>query len=607
MIRKFLWHSFTDSRHPSAEDQRLERQAQRMGASYPSSPVLSQRKVQGGNREHTTREIERAQEVAKGGEKDRCIKGKSCSATCIYHNDDCVVTLSGEVGSSVRQVRDMLKEQVKRGVVTEEQANVIFQKNLGVQDLMKYGPKDELITFDLKSNEMKFNRSMFTSAQEKQIRDNAQEFNSAIENIRQKHGEKEASRRIEEIAGIMVPTTVAREREKISYTPPEALEYIQRNKGTFEELNKIYEEASKLHKEGKLTPEWLNNRLEVVNKVLKPRQGEWDEDDIRLAAAFLTPLERNFYSTAGSLKEGGGLFRKGDQLPSEYGDLNSATKEQQRARILLAAKNILDSNGKNTYTGQPIVALEHDWEHMIPFEAVGRNAEVMQNIGSVTSRENGGKGSKPPSWLYSTGKGGFMEGMEFDSRGFLTPESKEKWERKERAKLEVKQKKEEAFQVGYTMDGPGRAKAAKELLAAISESKMKSDEKLAVTNKLALGFLLSHDRKMAETAGGGIQSHGRGEKRWYYFGKENPKFATFVANKIVELEEKGESGKVGQIAEIMTRLVNNRLNSAIKEELGTNYTYKGKQAFKLGDESTGQVRAIMERLCEEAMAEISAL
>jgi len=53
--------------------------------------------------------------------------------------------------------------------------------------------------------------------------------------------------------------------------------------------------------------------------------------------------------------------------------------------------------------------------------------------------------------------------------------------------------------------------------------------------------------------------------------------------------------------------VNKSLNSAITSELGANYTYKGKQAFKLGDESTKQVRAIMERLTNEATREIENL
>jgi hypothetical protein len=603
MGSKYRWFDFADSRNLQGDDATVERLGQKQGITGASSPLPGKPAASSGPAAPTNSQVRQANETAVGGKRDKCKKGKSCSATCIFYNDHCLVGLPYELTKDLRMVRDQIQNRVGKGI-SDDEAGDIFEKHLRVQDELKFGPNVELVKTNAKG-ELEIHPEFKKNF--KDIQKDTKEMNAAIDTIRAKHPPEKADEKIATVIDVMVPTLTPREREKISYTPPEALEYIHKNRATFERMNEIYHELKALQDQGKLTPEIVNERMKEVTKVLKPRQGEFDEDQIRLGAAFMTPYERNFFGTAGALKEGGGLFRAGDQLPSEYGDLSKATAEQQRARVLLGSRNTLESNGKNTYTGQPLKTLESDWEHMIPFEAIKKNAEVMQNIGLVTSRENGGKADRPPSWLYSTEKGGFMDGMKFDSNGKLTPESRQKWEEKEKAKLAVKESKREGFKLAYYERGPQRVQSVKEFLAATLDSKMKPDEKLQVLNKVTLGFLLEHNRKFAETAGGGIQSHGRADKRWYYFGKENPKFARFVVNKILELEEKGESEKVRRIAEIMDQTVNKRLNSAITSELGTNYTYKGKEAFKLGDESTKQVRTIMERLTDEATKEIENL
>lgn len=511
------------------------------------------------------------------------------------------------MSEGLRKVIGILEEATGRGI-SDDEAGTIFEKHLKLQDEIKFGPNKELVVPDPKDpdNPAKFkvNLELFPKKLQAEVQRDTEELNSRLEEVRSKYGKTEGDKRISEIVGIMVPTTIAREREKISYTPPEALEYIYKNRKTFERMNDIYEELSKLQKEGKLTPEIVNERMKEISQTLRPRMGEWSQEEIALAASLLTPLERNFFGKAGSLSEGGGLFRAGDELPSSYGDLSAATDEQQRARVLLGARIILESNGKNIYTGQPLNVLESDWEHMISFEAIRRNAEVYHNIGLVSSRDNGGKADKPPSWLYNTGKGGYMSGMKFDDNGKLTPESRAKWEAKERAKVEVKELKRKGFELSYYQRGQERVQALQELVAMVQNSKLRSKDKLDVLNKVALGMLLEGDPKFAATAGGGIQSHGRAGKRWYYFGYDNPEFCRFVSNKLLELAAKGDSEGIKKVGEIMEAEVNEKLNPTIKEQLGTNYTYKGKPSFKLGDEGTEQVREIMEKLSKQAMERI---
>jgi hypothetical protein len=54
----------------------------------------------------TVSEVERAQAQAVGGKKDRCLKGKSCSATCIDPNETCLVEFPTPVSGAISKMRD---------------------------------------------------------------------------------------------------------------------------------------------------------------------------------------------------------------------------------------------------------------------------------------------------------------------------------------------------------------------------------------------------------------------------------------------------------------------------------------------------------------------
>lgn len=52
--------------------------------------------------------IRRARKLAKGGKRKRCSKGKSCSATCIFGLDKCLVEMSDDVSGSIGRFRGRL-------------------------------------------------------------------------------------------------------------------------------------------------------------------------------------------------------------------------------------------------------------------------------------------------------------------------------------------------------------------------------------------------------------------------------------------------------------------------------------------------------------------
>lgn len=76
----------------------------------------------------TVSEVNRAQSRAVGGKRDRCRKGKSCSATCIDPNETCLVEFPNPVSSSIGKARDRLSESPKQEKTWTESEIKTFNK-----------------------------------------------------------------------------------------------------------------------------------------------------------------------------------------------------------------------------------------------------------------------------------------------------------------------------------------------------------------------------------------------------------------------------------------------------------------------------------------------
>ena len=46
---------------------------------------------------------------------DKCVKGKSCGATCIYQKNDCVLELDPKTSAAMSKVSEYVKNYVKAG------------------------------------------------------------------------------------------------------------------------------------------------------------------------------------------------------------------------------------------------------------------------------------------------------------------------------------------------------------------------------------------------------------------------------------------------------------------------------------------------------------
>jgi hypothetical protein len=133
-MKEIHWFNFADARRPDPVDTRLEGKAQNMGLVGPSSPLPSKGgRIQSRGRDNiATTQEKRAAEAgaaargggaggASQGRKDRCVKGKSCGATCITQANDCILELPEAVQDQVRKMAEYLVKQAeKRGDKIEE-------------------------------------------------------------------------------------------------------------------------------------------------------------------------------------------------------------------------------------------------------------------------------------------------------------------------------------------------------------------------------------------------------------------------------------------------------------------------------------------------------
>jgi hypothetical protein len=78
-------------------------------------------------RDPTASEVERAQRNAVGGKKDKCVKGKSCSAACITPSDVCLVEIPLSPSQAISRVRDQLKKEIDDKSPSKEKQLKLFE------------------------------------------------------------------------------------------------------------------------------------------------------------------------------------------------------------------------------------------------------------------------------------------------------------------------------------------------------------------------------------------------------------------------------------------------------------------------------------------------
>ena len=189
----------------------------------------------------TKSEIISAQAKAVGGGRKRCVKGKSCSATCIDSQEYCLVDFPVPVSGSLTDVRDFIENRLKNRVaasaMTQEQAD-------------KY-----VVRLEEKDN--------FSAARAKELYKGLQKLQE--EHTKDGKFDKEGHRKaLDHVLDTIVLGSFT-PRDKKAPLTVEEIEGLHANRETWTKLAKLQREVAERSKKGEdISPQELQTKLRPI-------------------------------------------------------------------------------------------------------------------------------------------------------------------------------------------------------------------------------------------------------------------------------------------------------------------------------------------------------
>jgi hypothetical protein len=496
---------------------------------------------------HSAHVAQRERGSDSGGKKDKCKKGKSCGASCIFYNDECLVIFPDPgVQEGLSKFRDYLRDRVEKGSISSEEAEKVFKKYAGLEDL-KDQERDLKSGKVTKSGSSEWDEELKSETQKQEIRKRAQELTEAYSEMGKaypdpKEREKAFNRTVDGVLetafGVKNPGAAVSERE---------VEGIYRLQGRIKAASKVYENVLG----GKIkTAEQMRDALKEVAEGY--RVNKVSDAEVKLAMAFMPAEARTFLGKAGSVAEGGHfpIGSKSDVIPTSFGPVQKANTEQQRGRAELLVRIGLESGWRDIYTGEKIPLLESDLEHIIPASHGGKLSEQGYNYGLTKSRLNRGKSEGSPDYFDLNNPNGYFyasptgkqsskkrEQLTFDEQGRLTPRGKE-----------LHSLREASGGTKADLENKLLSKAIKpvDAIKMVEESGLPADKRSKLLGKIISFWTEGSARTVAigmQSAKEGTMA--RAAQPWYWYGGPtsaggNPA-GKKIAEKVAELESKGDT------------------------------------------------------------------
>jgi hypothetical protein len=603
MGSKYRWFDFADSRNMQGDDAKVERLGQRQGivgesSPLPRKPAASPKSnksntVQGENRTHTSGEILRAKENLSGSGSKKCEKGKSCNATCIFRGDDCISLLSPDLQGALADVRDMLMERVASGKMTQEEAEGYFKRL--AQDKSKKKDGDDEEDEDTGDEEAGFPKARI------------KEFRNAVESLRAKNTKNGVldsetyQKQLDNVVELAVAASFTDREKKIPISPDEA-EAIQKRYKQLEAYDKLSKEVESRKKEGNpMSPEELGEKLRPLAEA---RRKPVSEEEVALFIAMLPESERKYLQKAGALdkKETAGRFSedsKSDSLPENYGPLKDQGSTYGNNRLKMLARIYLEEDGRDFASGLRVPITHCDLEHTVAEETAGKAAEQGLNYSFMKTGLNVGRGNTPHlAWWAARSK---EHGYKFDENDNLLPES--------RAKVQAnfdKVMRQIEFKNRVEMEA-ARAKNADMLRELYKQAQGEEDSDL---KKKLFTKIIAYNLGTSETVGGGVQSHGRGDKRWYWLGKDTnqgDKVSSRMIEKLISLYEAGDTEGIAKFRSILGQ-ASEKVKAEVKQRVTPDAAdidpSSGELFVRVKGERGKQVRDIVTEVRDQVLDEI---
>jgi hypothetical protein len=449
---------------------------------------------------------------AEGGPKG-CKKGKSCGATCIYAQDECVLELDPKVSKSLSQVVEYVKRYVQKGGSEE-----VAQKAL----------------------------ERFESSGT--VEGNAKKIGAALDGMASKYPDPaEREKKIEEVFDLVLPGIAKKgdTGEKQAYDE-EQINSLMKNK-SIDAYEKIYRDVES----GKLkTPEEINDALRPLAQ--GRRVNEISDEQVDLAMSMLPKDLVSGLSKQGQPGEWGKWGANQSTLDVPEGGHTPTNKSgAERARLIVRIG--LEEGMRDMYTGQKVGFGDIDLEHTIPFGVAKAGAETGSNFGLTTRLNNRAKGDiSPEDWRAKVLK-------QYEVKdGKLTRAAQEKLQREQMEATRYNDSK-------AAVTGGTRPDTVATVFKGIDDSAEKPAIKQKLKNK-AMQSMAGY----GETYLQGFRENRPGASRRVYIYRDSipgTKVLDTAAAKIDKYAQEGNTEKVEKILETL-RTGAPRINKALDDQYG---------------------------------------
>jgi len=540
----------------------------------------------------------RAARGSYGAKRDKCNKGKSCGAACIFYQKDCVLELDVNVQNAIRGARALIYREMSRGNISEDEANKLFLQatNLGsIKDQEKSlgkRSKDIEWTKDAAGNAVRvkgraaegrldLKDAVKTAFDKGDLSDRYLDVMEAIKgsnNLRGRQtGEgregvkglreqypdrKERSAKIRELFNLALDKGYGFYGERGGYRPkrPEEMseefaKSVLQNKSFIRKISGI--EADYL--QGKITTSQYNQQMgEAVRASLFKKSHS--DAEVLMMSAFLSPGARAYLSVAGKVISPNQYGARFPGLTAEtVGGEVGKDKSTKRSWMMQNLRHMMDTNFQEVYSKMPYKIHQVDMEHLTPqtlSQPLG-GANVGGNKAFAFSMANQTRGEGRLTFFLPETQGGLYSGKYFSQDGSKVTTGSRTGKSGLKGELE--------------RDISSRARSVNDQLrtiAAVPAKDLTSKDRAGMVAKVVSEYARDPYTKepFARSVTVGMEGERR-EKSYHWFGGKNPGWsgATDLGKKMADAvgrwEDQGDEGarKMIELAGLMRKTSNNLL------------------------------------------------
>ena len=393
-----------------------------------------------------------------GAKRDRCNRGKSCGAACIFYQKDCVLELPVNVQNAIRGARKLIYEKMSRGEIGAEEAERLFlqKTNLGsIKDPEKSlgrRAKDVEWTTDKAGNWVRVKGRAVEGQQDLKDAiaskfekgDLAERYLDVVEAIKGSQGVKgkQAEGGREGVKGLREQYPDPKERsakirqlfdwalekgygiygEDGAYRPkrPEEMtEEFAKNVLNNQPFIRQISAIETAYLGGKITTPQYNQQMgEAVRAALFTKSHS--DAEVLMMSAFLSPGARNYLAFAGKVSSPNQYGTRFPGLTAEtVGGEKATDKATQRAWMMQNLRNMMNTNFQEVYSKMQYKIHQVDMEHLTPelYSKPLGGANVGGNKAFAFSKANQTRRNSPLTFFQPDNPDGLYNGKRFSQDG----------------------------------------------------------------------------------------------------------------------------------------------------------------------------------------------